>query len=506
MSTVTVTHRQMFIDGAHVDADEHYDIRHPATEELVCTVAKGSVAHADQAVSAARRAFDGGTWTRMTPEDRSAVMKRIADRLGTELEEITELEIQCNGATIRQALGFHTGLAAPHFLSFAEQAATYEFERDVPTTAYPTLSVNRIRREPLGVCVAIVPWNFPLVLGIWKIGPALAAGNSIVVKTDEKTPLSLLRLAEIAHEEGVPAGVLNVVTGDGPQVGARLASHPDVDKVAFTGSTAVGREIMRLASGTVKKVSLELGGKGPVIVLDDADLDIAVDGALFACMLYSGQICESGTRLLVPSALHDDLVERLVTRAGTITLGDPADFDTDMGPVVSARQRDRLVGYRRSGAAQGATVALGGGVPEGAPFDRGFWIEPTIFTDVTNDMRIAREEIFGPVLVVQRYDDVDDAIAQANDSDYGLTAGVWSGDYERALEVAERLRAGTVWINNWHMIDPALPFGGYKQSGVGRELGPGAIDEYTETKHIHVDLTQSKERHLFDVLLSTPGD
>ncbi len=241
MSTVSVTHQQMFIDGAHVDSDEHYDIRHPATEELVCTVAKGSVAHADQAVAAARRAFEAGSWTRMMPEDRSAVMKRVADRLGTELEEITELEIQCNGATIRQALGFHTGLAAPHFLSFAEQAATYEFERDVPTTAYPTLSVNRIRHEPLGVCVAIVPWNFPLVLGIWKIGPALAAGNSVVVKTDEKTPLSLLRLAEIAHEEGVPAGVLNVVTGDGPEVGARLASHPEVDKVAFTGSTAVGR-------------------------------------------------------------------------------------------------------------------------------------------------------------------------------------------------------------------------------------------------------------------------
>jgi len=263
---------------------------------------------------------------------------------------------------------------------------------------------------------------------------------------------------------------------------------------------------MRLASGTVKKVSLELGGKGPVIVLDDADLDIAVDGALFACMLYSGQICESGTRLLVPSALHDEIVERLVARASTITLGDPADFDTDMGPVVSARQRDRILEYLKSGVQQGATLALGGGVPAGAAFERGFWIEPTIFTDVTNDMRIAREEIFGPVLVVQRYDSVGEAVALANDSDYGLTAGVWSGDYERALEVAEQLRAGTVWINNWHMIDPALPFGGYKQSGVGRELGPGAIDEYTETKHIHVDLTQSKDRHLFDVLLSTPGD
>jgi acyl-CoA reductase-like NAD-dependent aldehyde dehydrogenase len=506
VSTVTVRHQQMFIDGEHVDAGECYEIRHPATEELVCTVAKGSVAHADQAVAAARRSFEAGSWARLTPEDRSAVMKRIADRLGSELEAITELEISCNGATIRQSLGFHTGLAAPHFLCFAEQAATYEFERDVPTTAYPTLSMNRIRREPLGVCAAIVPWNFPLVLGIWKIGPALAAGNSIVVKTDEKTPLSLLRLAEIAHEEGVPAGVLNVITGDGPEVGARLAAHPDVDKVAFTGSTAVGREIMRLASGTVKRVSLELGGKGPVIVLGDADLDIAADGVLFGCMLYSGQICESGTRLLVPAAIHDEVVERLVARARTITLGDPADFDTDMGPVISARQRDRILEYVRSGVDEGATVALGGGVPQGEAFERGFWIEPTIFTGVTNDMRIAREEIFGPVLVVQRYETVDEAVALANDSDYGLTAGVWSGDHEAALEVAGRLRAGTVWINNWHMIDPALPFGGYKQSGVGRELGPGAIDEYTEVKHVHLDLTQTKDRHLFDVLLSTPAE
>ena len=506
MTTIGVRHHQMFIDGVHVDASEQYDIRHPATEEPVCTMAKGSTEHADAAVAAARRSFEGGAWSRATPEHRSEVMRRVADRLGSELEEITELEISCNGATIRQSTGFHTGLAAPHFLYFAEQALSYRVERDVPTTAYPTLSLNRIRREPLGVCVAIVPWNFPLLLGIWKIGPALAAGNSVVVKVDEKTPLSLLRLAEIAHEEGVPDGVLNVVTGDGEIVGAHLAAHPDVDKVAFTGSTAVGREVMRLASATVKRVSLELGGKGPVILLDDADLDIAVDGALFGCMLYSGQICESGTRLLVPDALHDEVVERLVARVATLALGDPGDFDTDVGPVISAAQRDRILGYIASGVEEGATLACGGGAPDGAEFERGFWIEPTVFADVTNDMRIAREEIFGPVLVVQRYASVDEAIALANDSEYGLTAGVWAGDHERALDVAARVRAGTVWINNWHMIDPALPFGGYKQSGVGRELGPDALDEYTEAKHVHLDLTQTKDRHLFDVLLSTPAE
>jgi acyl-CoA reductase-like NAD-dependent aldehyde dehydrogenase len=429
---------------------------------------------------------------------------RIAQRLGDDLDDITEAEISCNGATIRQAFGFHTGLAAPHFTYFAEQAATYQWERAISTPSYPTISANTIRREPIGVCGAIVPWNFPLVLGIWKIGPALAAGNSIVVKPDEKTPLSLLKLAQIAREEGVPPGVFNLVTGDGRDVGARLASHPDVDKIAFTGSTAVGREIMKLASGTVKKVSLELGGKAPVIVRKDADLNIAPDGTLFGCMLYSGQICESGTRIYVHEDIHDDFVERLVERASTIKLGDPSDFDTDMGPVISERQRDRVVEYMEAAKEQGATVALGGGTPDGPEFETGFWIQPTIFTDVTDQMTIAREEIFGPVMVVLKYRDEADVVARANDSQYGLTAGIWTTDFEAARELSEQLRAGTVWINNWHMVDPALPFGGYKQSGVGREMGPGALDEYTETKHVHMDLTTDYSRHIFDILLSEP--
>jgi acyl-CoA reductase-like NAD-dependent aldehyde dehydrogenase len=504
VATIGVQHHLMFIDGNGVDSESFYEIRSPATEELVCTVAKGSVEHADLAVEAARRAFESGVWSGLPPEERSRIMKAVADRLGSELEEFSEAEISCNGATLRQAFGFHVGLAGPHFLHFAELAATYPFVKAVATPAYPTVSTNYIKREPVGVCAAIVPWNFPLVLGLWKIAPALAAGNTVVVKTDEKTPLSLLRLAEVAHECGVPDGVFSVVTGDGVEVGARLASHPDVSKVAFTGSTAVGREIMRLASGTVKKVSLELGGKGPVMVLDDADLDVAVDGALFGCMLYSGQMCESGTRVFVPDALHDEFVDRLVARASTIKLGDPYDLDTDMGPVISARQHKRILEYLQLGPAEGATVALGGGVPDGSEFEKGYWIEPTIFTDVTNDMRIAREEIFGPVMCVLRYSDLDEAIAQANDSIYGLSAGVWSTDYERAIEVGDRLQAGSVWINTWHAVDPQMPFGGYKQSGVGRELGPNALDEYTEAKHLHVDLTQKLDRHMFDILLSEP--
>jgi aldehyde dehydrogenase (NAD+) len=504
VATIGVQHHLMFIDGKAVDSEDFYEIRSPSTEELICTVAKGSVEHADLAVEAAKRSFEAGAWAKLAPEERSRIMEAIADRLGSELDEFSEAEISCNGATLRQAYGFHVGLAGPHFLHFAELAATYPFVQSIATPAYPTLSANYLRREPIGVCAAIVPWNFPLVLGIWKIAPALAAGNSIVVKADEKTPLSLLRLAEVAHECGVPPGVFSVLTGDGPEVGARLASHPDVSKVAFTGSTAVGREIMRLASGTVKKVSLELGGKGPVIVLDDADLELAADGALFGCMLYSGQMCESGTRVFVPDELHDRFVERLVARASTIKLGDPHDLDTDMGPVISERQHKRILEYLESGVAEGATVALGGGVPEGEEFAKGHWIEPTIFTDVTNDMRIAREEIFGPVMSVFRYSDLNDAIAQANDTIYGLSAGVWSTDYERAIEVGDRLQAGSVWINTWHAVDPQLPFGGYKQSGVGRELGPNALEEYTEAKHLHLDLTKSLDRTIFDILLSEP--
>ncbi|WP_236984540.1 MULTISPECIES: aldehyde dehydrogenase family protein [Mycobacterium] len=494
----------MFINGKHVDSDDVDDICDPATEEVAATIARGTPEHVDAAVQAAREAFESGSWSRMSPTDRSAVLAKIADRLGEELDDLVALEIHANGATVRQATGFHIGYAASHLLYFAELAANYQWERQVPTQAYPTLSTNVIRREPLGVCAAIVPWNFPLLLGIWKIGPALAAGNSVVVKPDEKTPLTLLRLCEIAQECGVPDGVLNLVTGPGPTVGARLAEHPDVDKVAFTGSTAVGREIMRLAAGTVKKVSLELGGKGAQILLEDADLDVAIDGALFGCMLYSGQICESGTRLLVPDDMYDLVVDRLVDRASSLKLGDTTDFDTDVGPVISARQRDRVLGFLDSARRDGAKVVLGGGVPDGDRFRKGYWIEPTIVSEVRNDMEIAREEIFGPVLCVLRYTDEDDAIRQANDSQYGLSAGVWSTDYERAVEIAGRLRAGTIWINNWHQIDPALPFGGYKQSGLGRELGEQSLDEYTETKHVHLDLTQKVERHIFDALLSEP--
>ena len=389
-----------------------------------------------------------------------------------------------------------------HFSYFADLAETYAWQRPGPIATFPALSQSVIHREPIGVVGAIAPWNFPLLLTLWKVGPALAAGNSVVVKPDEHTPLSILEFARIAERNGLPPGVLNVVPGDGPDAGARLASHPDVGKIAFTGSTAVGREIMRLASETVKHVTLELGGKGPSIVLDDADLDLAVDGVLYGCFVYSGQACESGTRALVPRHLQDEFIDRMIARAKTIVVGPTRDWDTDMGPVIDADQRDRILGYIDGARAEGATVALGGTTMAGDGFTKGFWVAPTILTGVRSDMRVAREEIFGPVLSVIAYDTDDEAVAIANDSDYGLAASIWSTDNARALTMAERIEAGSVWINDAHGINCQLPFGGYKLSGLGRELGPDALDAYTEVKTVALDLSGGRPAKPYALLLS----
>ena len=338
------------------------------------------------------------------------------------------------------------------------------------------------------------------------MAPALAAGNSVVIKPDERTPLSTLLFARLALEAGVPAGVLNVVPGIGHVAGARLAAHPGVGKIGFTGSTQVGREIMRTSADTLKGVTLELGGKSPAIVLDDADLDTTVDGLLWGCMLYSGQICMSMTRALVPEHRKDEFVDRLVERASTIQLGGTRDWETDMGPIVSARQHQRVLGYIESGKAEGATLALGGGVPEVEGFEGGYYVEPTIFSDVTPDMTIAREEIFGPVLSVLTYRTEAEAIEMANDSEYGLASSIWTADNSRALELAGQVQAGTVWINDAHKINVEVPFGGYKQSGVGRELGPHALDHYTEVKDVYLDLSNDKAARPWDVLLSHADD
>lgn len=499
MTTATeVQHHLMRIGGQDVDSGRIMTLIDPSDESVVATVAQGDAAHVDAAVAAAKAAFDTGVWSRKTPQERATVMRRIADAANDAIEDLIELELSCNGATIRQATGFHIGYAITHFSYFADLADAYAWRRPAPIMTFPTLAQSVVHREPIGVVAAIAPWNFPLLLTLWKVGPALAAGNSVVVKPDEHTPLSILEFARIAERNGLPPGVLNVVPGDGREAGARLASHPDVGKIAFTGSTAVGREIMRLASGTVKQITLELGGKGPSIVLDDADLDMAVDGVLYGCFVHSGQVCESGTRALVPRDIQDEFVARLVERAKTVTMGPTRDWDTDMGPVINATQQARILDYIRGAEAEGAQVALGGQALDGP----GFWVQPTIVAGVTNDMRIAREEVFGPVLVVIPHDGDDDAITIANDSDYGLAASVWTSDNARGLAVAERIRSGSVWINDAHQINCQVPFGGYKQSGIGRELGPDALDAYTEAKTVHLDLSGGRAAKPYDILLS----
>ncbi|MFI6937358.1 aldehyde dehydrogenase family protein [Streptomyces sp. NPDC050287] len=496
-ATGALPHYRMYIDGDWIDTEDRFEIINPASEKSVATAARGTVGHADQAVAAALRAHRRGEWRDTPPEERAAIMSRIVELLSERMDELVELHVAENGVTVRQAMAFHVGYAISHLQYFADLARTYAFETPGPVLGYPTTAAGVVRREPIGVVAGIVPWNFPLLLAVWKLGPALAAGNCIVIKPDEKTPATLLELAKAAEEAGLPRGVLNVVTGAGAEVGARLAAHPDVRKIAFTGSTAVGREVARLAADNVKRVTLELGGKGPNIVLPDADVETAADAALFACCLYQGQACEAGTRLLLPDSLHDEFVAKLIARAQSIRVGDPADFDTDVGPIISARQKIRIAEYIELGQTEGAKLAFQGTVPDGP----GHWIAPTIFTGVTNDMRIAREEVFGPVLCVLRYSTVDEAVAIANDTEYGLSAGVWGEDIDTALEVAGRIESGTVWINDWHMVNAQYPFGGYKQSGVGRELGPHALDEYTEEKFVHIDLSRSRDRRVYDLVV-----
>jgi acyl-CoA reductase-like NAD-dependent aldehyde dehydrogenase len=498
-----VKHFKNYIGGEWVDAasGETFEIVNPATEEVVATVPKGGREDAQRAIAAARETFDSGVWSDMDPEERKRILLSVIDGFTEHEDELATLETMQAGMTIRATSTVVIGYCINHWDYFARQA-TRPMQQALEPVSYPTHSYNFALREPVGVCAGIVPWNFPLVMAVWKLAPALAMGNTCVLKPASNTPLTALKLAEILDSTDLPKGVVNIVTGGGASVGEELASHPDVDKVAFTGSTVVGRRIMQLASSTIKRVTLELGGKSPNIVFDDAAMDEAVDGALWATFFHQGQVCESGTRLLLPESIHDEFVERLIARAKQIKVGDPMDYESDLGPLVSAAQLETVENYVRIGKEEGATLALGGKRPQGDGLERGFWFEPTIFTDVDNSMTIAQEEIFGPVLSVIKFKDDDDAVRIANDSMYGLASGIWSQDPDRCLTTAKRLRAGTVWINDFHLINCIAPFGGYKQSGLGRELGSYGLDQYTEVKHVHWDLGTAKTQKMFGVLLS----
>ncbi|WP_067928782.1 aldehyde dehydrogenase family protein [Alicyclobacillus shizuokensis] len=473
----------MYIDGRFVPATagRTRTLINPATGEAIVRVAEGGPEDAERAIDAARRAFDDGLWADSPARERALLLLRLADALEANADTFVRLETLNNGKPLREAR-LDVEDAVHCFRYYAGLAL--QPQGQVLTVPGPTETYTR--RDPVGVCAQIVPWNFPLLTAAWKLAPALAAGNTCVLKPSELTPLTALRLAQLMDEVGFPQGVVNIVLGTGQAVGQVLAESARVDMVAFTGGTATGRKVMQAASGNLKKLALELGGKSANIVFADADLEVAVDHALLGIFFGSGQVCAAGSRLLVEASIYDRFVDELVRRARRIRVGDGFDAETEMGPLISPQHLERVVGYVEAGRREGATLACGGNRP--SHLQRGNFLNPTVFLDVRPDMRIVQEEIFGPVLVVERFAGEEEAVRMANDSVYGLAAGVFTGDVAKAHRVVRRLRAGITWVNTYHPAYVEAPWGGYKQSGIGRELGIHGLEEYTEVKQVSIQL------------------
>ena len=475
--------RQLFINGQWTDAasGKTFETPNPATGETLARIAEGDAEDINRAVRAARAAFNG-PWSRMTPSERGRIIWRIGDLILEHVDELAQLESLDNGKPFAVAQAADVPLAADLFHYMAGWATKIEGNTiNISVPYMPGANFHSYTlREPLGVVGQIIPWNFPLLMAAWKLGPALATGNCVVLKPAEQTPLTALRLAELIAEAGVPDGVVNVVPGFGETAGAALAAHGDVDKVAFTGSTEVGKLIVEASGATnLKKLTLELGGKSPNIVFDDA-VEGAVEGAANAIFFNHGQCCVAGSRLFVHQSRFDEVVDGVAEIAKSIKLGSGMEAGTQMGPLVSEEQLQRVSGYLESGKAEGATALAGGG----RFGDRGFFIEPTVLINTNGNMKVVREEIFGPVVVASPFSDLDEIAAKANDSEYGLGAGIWTKDISKAHALAKKLRAGTVWINCYNVFDAALPFGGYKQSGWGREMGHEVLNNYTEVKAV----------------------